>query len=344
MSAEATRASDNLEASDGVRVRAALERMRGALSDVASTSATDQERACGLVAEAAVGLTRSAEALEALLSRQQAATDRALGLLKGLAGMTQLDEEGLLAFLDRARAIVGNLTTLVSEFSKENIRVTYVVDDLVEELDGVFEKVARVDGIADDTALLAINAALEAARAGEAGRGFGVVSSEVRKLSQDTKALNEHITQNVDQARELIREVQTAVERMASRDFCLHEMVAFDEDLSRFLEELCEVYGEVARMMKEIDGFHHEVEARVSDVIRELQFEDIATQVIRAAMRRIDAFVAAFGEAIEGLDEGTSPVEAVERVATALEVEAGAGAVHMPAEQTSLDEGDAFLF
>lgn len=73
--------------------------------------------------------------------------------------------------------------------------------------DEISEFITRV---ADQTNLLGLNAAIEAARVGEAGRGFGVVSSEIRKLSQES-------TQSVKQITESIRSIQQRVEQLANQ-------------------------------------------------------------------------------------------------------------------------------
>ncbi|MBM6617104.1 methyl-accepting chemotaxis protein [Bacillus suaedaesalsae] len=97
----------------------------------------------------------------------------------------------------------------------ENIESTRMIETATKDFSGYASKIEEmaksVSSIADQTNLLALNAAIEAARAGEAGKGFAVVADEVRKLAEDSTRATKQIFEMVDHIQNGLTEVLQSV-------------------------------------------------------------------------------------------------------------------------------------
>ena len=96
------------------------------------------------------------------------------------------------------KAAVEDVVNSINSLARSIDKATIGINKLGEESEGVDDIVAVISGIADQTNLLALNAAIEAARAGEQGRGFAVVADEVRTLAARTQESTEEIRSMLD--------------------------------------------------------------------------------------------------------------------------------------------------
>ncbi len=108
------------------------------------------------------------------------------------------------------------ITLSLTEMNQREERVGGMVNELVNHTDGIKQVVQMISAIADQTNLLALNAAIEAARAGEHGRGFAVVADEVRALANRTQSSLGEVDQAISRINTTVDQVNEAIHTNAT--------------------------------------------------------------------------------------------------------------------------------
>jgi methyl-accepting chemotaxis protein len=173
------------------------------------------------------------------------------------------------------------LTTVLDSMSgalaDKNV-VLKQIRELASYADDLRGMAASVQQLADQTNLLALNAAIEAARAGEAGRGFAVVADEVRKLSTASGSTGKQIAEKARLVSDAIVASARLVESSTSRDFASFQ--SSEASIKAVLSEFSGVLDSLARtnatLRDQAEGIQQEIEA----TLPALQFQDRIDQVL----------------------------------------------------------------
>ncbi|MCV6587432.1 MAG: methyl-accepting chemotaxis protein [Marinobacterium sp.] len=145
-----------------------------------------------------------AEAMEQLLNAVQGIAGN-ISSAAGCASSTATQ-------IATADEVVERTITGIERLSQEISHASSVISELEQDAHEIGDILEDICGIADQTNLLALNAAIEAARAGEQGRGFAVVADEVRSLSKRTQEATEKIQQMITRLYDCVGQAVTAIE------------------------------------------------------------------------------------------------------------------------------------
>lgn len=152
------------------------------------------------------------------------------------------------------------------------------MNKLNEQTESISQILNTITDIADQTNLLALNAAIEAARAGEAGRGFAVVADEVRKLAEKTRAATEDVAETIAQVRQvaagnidLIAKTYEAVLRATKlagdSGTVLHDIVLLAQENSNQVKEIAQTVSTLVESCTAIRDTMDEVNGIAQDTI-----------------------------------------------------------------------------
>ena len=138
---------------------------------------------------------------------------------------------------------LGGINHLVNDLNN----ASSVIQDLRDESNNISVVLDVIRDISEQTNLLALNAAIEAARAGEQGRGFAVVADEVRTLASRTQ-------ESTDQIREKIEQLQSgAGNAVNAMDSAIKEVNLNNEQVEKVTEALAEIAGEISKINNQLD-------------------------------------------------------------------------------------------
>ena len=188
-------------------------------------------------------------------------------------------------FATQVGDILQSYVDLLVDVSDKSIDAVHRIEDMVTQLDGMFGLLGDIRGIADQTNLLALNAAIEAARAGEAGRGFAVVADEVRKLSLDSSNLNDQIRKQAEGAKDTVTNVREIVGQIASLD--MNMAIDAKSHVTDMLSELEQVNNSISTGIDELSEIADSVQQDVALAVTALQMDDIVRQLINGQNSRL---------------------------------------------------------
>jgi methyl-accepting chemotaxis protein len=339
----------------GHAVTELMQNLEQALGQLVGEMRGELQRVQSLVAEAVLTLQDSFNGLNGRSREQQT---RVSTLIKALhdsssdCGLEESCDEKVTGFAQQTNQVLNYFVQYVLETSSHSMEMVERIDEMVEQMNRANELLGDVKVIADQTNLLALNAAIEAARAGEAGRGFAVVADEVRNLSKRSDRFNDQIREVIGSSIANINRSREATSRMASQD--MNFAIQAKNKINAMLERIEGFNGEVEGALVDVSRLSGEIDNLVGDAVRSLQFEDIVRQLTDYSTRNLDRIETVVTNLHQGMmslrqseKQGSGAlVSCVQKLQAEIDdflVEQRANEAR-PVEQQSMDEGEVELF
>ncbi|MCB1927557.1 MAG: hypothetical protein KDH17_05920 [Rhodocyclaceae bacterium] len=252
------------------------------------------------------------------------------------------------SFISSTSDVMQRIVDSVVANSKLAMELVELTDDISSRTEGVEGILSDIGAIAKQTNLLALNAAIEAARAGEAGRGFAVVADEVRDLSGRTTHFSAEIARVMQGMRDSVAKTEDAIARMASQD--MNFALESKREVDSVLSSIEHVNQKREESLESINGHVGKIEAEVGRAITALQFQDMVSQLVTHVSGRlvlVEAAGSALNEALATATDHRPDIEGLEARLQTLKEHlewSRERSDRSPVRQQEISSGDVELF
>lgn len=225
------------------------------------------------------------------------------------------------------REAILNLSSATTDGRETLIKANEISQRIAEASDGLIETGSVIQNIASQTNLLAMNAAIEAAHAGETGKGFAVVASEIRKLAEESSAQGKKISVTL---KNLIGEIETLAASASNAVEKFNFIAGYSKDVSHSIEGVVHAMEEqeqngkaIWEMIKDVSNMTSEVKHSSGEmllggekIIAETARLGNLTGVLRENMNEIASQVDLINDATkESLDIAVKNKQSIDELA-----------------------------
>ena len=214
-----------------------------------------------------IRVERSNEVVQSITAQGVALSGQMQNSAQGAANV-QKHLEGVVGHIDMAIASMDELASNIEQASSVEFELAEHINKLSEDANQVINVLGIINDIADQTNLLALNAAIEAARAGEHGRGFAVVADEVRKLAEHTQRSLVEINATITV---IVQAIGDASSRMNDNSDKVKQIAHMTKAVDGLVGQMGQEITGALSISKESINSYVEATGKVLDMIEEIK-------------------------------------------------------------------------
>jgi methyl-accepting chemotaxis protein WspA len=260
-----------------------------------NSTATEIAAAAGEQNSTMQGFNASTSEIAASVKQISATSQQLLTTVEDVH--SRADETSSVA--DSGRSELASMESIMGQLSEATGSISSKLGMIREKAGAINAVVETITKVADQTNLLSINAAIEAEKAGEAGRGFLVVSREIRRLADQTAVATLDIEQ-------MVRQMQDAVSAGVM------EMDKFSEQVRTCIAQVAEISGQMGEIIEQVhllgDRFHAVTDGMSQQSQGARQIDDAMAQLV-TGVHQVSGTVNDFNAAAENLRRSASELQ-----------------------------------